>query len=130
MTHRELIIVSKEFHHSSLFLNILSCHKKCLYSNLFNTDETLMKVTGLQKLRAKYNKSYSAGCKTIHVIKILREGKRIEEREASELLANRQLQAHAMRKRCFCFSLPITCLFLLLLFTVYSRVISLPSIRV
>jgi hypothetical protein len=43
--------MSRVFHHSSLFLNILPCPKKCLHSNLFNTDETLMKLTGPRKLR-------------------------------------------------------------------------------
>jgi hypothetical protein len=38
--------VPKEFHHLfSLFLNILSCHQKCLYGNLFNANETYMKLS-------------------------------------------------------------------------------------
>ena len=48
MTHKELVIVPREFHSHdthffSIFLNALSYHKKCLCDNLFNADETLMK---------------------------------------------------------------------------------------
>ena len=48
MTHKELVIVSREFHLDeshffSLFLNAMSCHQKCLCDNLFDANETHMK---------------------------------------------------------------------------------------
>ena len=43
MTHKELVIMSREFYFTSLFLNTLSCHRKCLCDNLFDANETHMK---------------------------------------------------------------------------------------
>ena len=50
MTQRELVIVSREFyldktHFFSLFLNTLPHHQKCICGNLFNANETHMKLT-------------------------------------------------------------------------------------
>jgi hypothetical protein len=48
MTHRELIIVSREFHphetHISHFLKMLLRHKKRLCDTLLNANETLIKL--------------------------------------------------------------------------------------
>jgi hypothetical protein len=48
MTHRELIIVPREFHphetHFSLFLKMLLHHQKCLCDTLLNANETLIKL--------------------------------------------------------------------------------------
>jgi hypothetical protein len=48
-TQRELVIVPREFHLDethffSLFLNTLSCHQKYLCGNLFNANETNVKL--------------------------------------------------------------------------------------
>jgi len=49
-TYRDLVTVLREFHLNethlfSLLLNTLSCHKKYLCNNLFNINETHLKLT-------------------------------------------------------------------------------------
>jgi hypothetical protein len=49
MTHRDLVIVLREFHpyetHSfPLFIKAMPCHKKCIYDRLLNANETLIKL--------------------------------------------------------------------------------------
>jgi hypothetical protein len=66
MTHRELVIVSREFHlretHFSFFLKTLAHYQKHLCGSLLNANNTLIKLSltpGLRLSAAVYSKGYS-----------------------------------------------------------------------